>query len=69
MNKEQALIIAMRENDYDYESAESDYNCDYLTINTGRDGIDYAWYYTGNREWVFDLNGRELSKVEIEELL
>ena len=66
MNKQEALEIAMKENGCDKETAESDYALGYLTINTGRNGNEYAWYLTNSDEWAIDTDGNKLAAEEIE---
>jgi hypothetical protein len=66
MKKQGALVIAMKENGCDKESAERDYSLGYLTINTGRNGVEYAWYVSENDEWAIDMDGNKLTKDEIE---
>jgi len=45
--------------------------CDYLTINKGRDGKDYAWYFDGDGcEAAVSVDTlTELNKDEIEDIL
>ena len=77
MEKKDALKISatryMDNHGYNHkeaiEAAEDDYNNDYLTVNTGRDAVEYAYYLCDNEEWAEDINGNELNKKEIEKLL
>ena len=77
MKKTEAIKISatryMDNHGYKYEeaieAAEDDYNNDYLTVNIGRDVVEYAYYLCDNEEWAEDINGKELNKKEIEKLL
>ena len=43
--------------------------CEYLTINTGRNGRDYAWYVDEHNSVAVDIKTLDvLSSTEIEEL-
>lgn len=54
---------AENENDFIAEALRHDY----LTINEGRDGQEYAWYYDGNSEVAIRISDHyQLTDVEIE---
>ena len=53
--------------DLDVESAEEDYNNNYLTINKGKDGQDYLYYLDDNKEVALNIETGKIVK-ETEEL-
>lgn len=51
--------------DLDVESAEEDYNNNYLTINKGKDGQDYLYYLDGNKEGALNIaTGKIITDLE-----
>ena len=56
--------------DLDVESAEEDYNNNYLTINEARDGQDYLYYLDGNKEGALNIKTGKIitNKDELESL-
>lgn len=70
-NKAQAKMIADMYNElYGDEPVDilKDYENDYLTINKGSDGYEYAWYLYENKEKAVNLStGKMIDKDEIED--
>ena len=67
-----AIKILMDKRAMTAEEAENAYNSDVLSINTGGDGNDYAWYFNSDTLDEFAINldtGTELSADEIDNLL
>lgn len=52
------------------ETIENDWEHDYLTINTGRDGKDYIWYLDDKKNAAINLSNGEIidNEQEIEKL-
>ena len=58
---EEVGLEATEENIKHYES------CDYLSVNTGRDGKEYVWYLDEKNNVAADIEtGKFLSEEEIE---
>lgn len=58
---EEVGIEATEENIRHYES------CDYLSVNIGRDGKEYVWYFDGSDNVAADIaTGKFLTEEEIE---
>lgn len=70
-NKAQAkMIVDMYNKLYGNEPVDilKDYENDYLTINTGSDGCEYAWYLYESKEKAVNLStGKMIDKDEIED--
>lgn len=55
--------------DVDAESIAAAERCDYLTVNTGRDGREYVWYFDGKYEACADAEtGEFITKEKISAL-
>lgn len=69
MTKEKAVELLMNETGCSFDEAKRAYDNDYLTINKGRDGKDYAWYVDETNNIAISENGETLSEEQIENLL